>query len=608
MKLFNRYILVALISLLAIGSTAYAQVQVFAQIDDSADIYIGQNFAFHIIIDGDNQPGRPDLTPLKNFNPRNAGSRDVSQTSIRMVNGKTTKNIVKRYVMSYSLISNQPGEILIPSLDVVVDGQTYKTNPVQVNVIEPGTTDKLELLVNLSENQCYVGQPIVMNVKFFVSTEIGDFRFNIPALDNGEFYIEDPDVSSKNVKQFQLSNGTSIFVTQSRVLHNNKDAVLLEFDKILIPKAAGKIEIAASTVSADVVIATARSRGVFGNIFGGQKEYKRFMVSAPPLSLDVLPLPQTRKPADFYGLSGRYTISGSAEPAKVNVGDPITLTIRIGGNKFLKPVQWPDLESISELAANFKIPLQKSSPIVKNGYKVFTQTIRANNDKVTEIPSIPLSFFDPDKGDYVTITSDPIRLDVAPTKVLTGADLEGMDFSPINREVETIKKGISANYQGREVLKNMSFSPISAAFSSGHTFIWAMPFAALIASLIAKPFVNVTDEKLAKKTKRLASSKAVKALHKISHEPSEQKHELLAAAMTQYIADRFQRIAGSLTPDECSRIIIDNTAGASAADEFKTIIEQCQAARFASIDIQIDSEKIAKVITLIKNIEKSIKR
>jgi hypothetical protein len=298
----------------------------------------------------------------------------------------------------------------------------------------------------------------------------------------------------------------------------------------------------------------------------------------------------------------------SAEPTKVNVGDPITLTISIGGNRFLKPVQWPDLESIGQLAANFKIPLQKSSPVLKGGYKVFTQTIRANNDKLTEIPPIPLSFFDPDKGDYVTITSAPIPLDVSPTKILTGADLEGMDFFSVNREVEIVKKGISANYQGRDVLRNMSFSPAVAAFSSGYTFIWGVPLVLLIASLIVKPYVNVSDERLVRKTKRFALSNAIKALNKIPSHRDEPKHELLAVAITGYIADRFEKVAGSLTPDECRRIIIDNTADASIAGEFKAIIDQCYAARFASMEIEVNAGTITKVINLIKAIEKNIKK
>ena len=39
-------------------------------------------------------------------------------------------------------------------------------------------------------------------------------------------------------------------------------------------------------------------------------------------------------------------ISTSAAPAKVNIGEPITLTITIEGD-YLKPVRWPELGEIA---------------------------------------------------------------------------------------------------------------------------------------------------------------------------------------------------------------------------------------------------------------------
>ena len=120
------------------------------------------------------------------------------------------------------------------------------------------------------------------------------------------------------------------------------------------------------------------------------------------------PLPETDKPAQFYGLVGQYTISASATPTKVNVGDPITLTIRIGGNPYLKPVQWPALEQVPELAANFKIPAEKASPVLEGRSKVFTQTIRANSDKVTQVPAIPFGVLRSRTGAYAVAKTEPI--------------------------------------------------------------------------------------------------------------------------------------------------------------------------------------------------------
>jgi hypothetical protein len=601
----NIFVLFALA--VAASGICPAQVQISAQVDTSEDIYVGESFIYHIIIDGQSSPGQPDLAPLAKYDPQSTGNQNISQSSIRIVNGQTTKSVVERYLMSYSLTANQAGRITLPSVKVTLDGKKYETNPVEVNILKPDTTDKLDLEVELSEEQCYVGQPVVMTVKFFVSADVGDFQFNIPAFTSGDFYIEDPDISGRQVKEFRLNMEMTAFISQSRVIHNGKEAALVKFSKILIPRRSGRIQIEPTTVSADVAVGRARSRGLFDNFFN-QKTYKRYMVSSSASVLEVLPLTENGRPSEFYGLVGRYKIMASATPTKVNVGDPITLTIKIGGNRFLKPIQWPKLEEIPELADNFKVPAQKSSPSIENGFKVFTQTIRANNDEVTEIPSIPLAFFDPDKGRYLIVGTDPIPLEVAHTKVLTSADLEGEEFVPVNKEVEAIKKGLSANYDAIDVLENMAFSPLSAAISSGYTVIWAVPFAALMVSALIKIFTHTTPEKIAVRRRRQARGSAIGRLKRLGSESSQQQAELLVSVMKEYIGERFDKIAGSLTAEDCFEIIRDNTQETRYAEKYREIITECETARYASGQINIDSTPIKEAINLIDNIEKKSRK
>ena len=609
MNALVKYIFIAFLVVTLAGKAAAGEIRVFAQVESSKDIYVGENFAYHIIISGENKPGQIDLSPLAKFNPQSAGNRDVSQTSISFVNGKTTQNVVKQYVMSYFLNCNSEGPVELPAVTVTIDAKTYQTNPVQVNILKPGTTDRLDLDVTLSQEKCYVGQPIVMTVKFYISADIGDFQFNIPAFNNDVFYIEDPDTTDPQAKQYRLSEtGLTVLVSQSRVVHNGKDSILLSFSKVLIPKNPGDIVLAASSVSADVAVGQTRSRDRFFNDFFGQKEYKRFMVSSKPLNLTVLPLPETGKPAQFYGLVGQYSITAFASPTHVNVGDPITLTIKIGGSKYLKPVQWPDLDQLADFAANFKIPAQKATPAIEDGFKIFTQTIRANNDKVTEIPPIPLCYFNADKGEYVTAQSEPIKLEVAPTKVLTGADIEGTDFTPVNKEVEAIKKGLSANYEGPDVLTNMEFSPVAAIVSPGYAMLCGIPFAALVLSSLIKIFANETPEKAAQKRRRQASGNAVRELKKIQSANSQQRYELLASIMKQYIGDRFDRQAGSLTAEDCRGLIADVTGDTQTAEKYRDIIDQCEAVRYASAQTNIDSAKINEAIDLIRTIEKKSRK
>jgi hypothetical protein len=569
-----------------------ADVTVYAQVDTSKDIYVGESFGYYIVIEGADKAGQADLAPLAKYNPQSTGNRQQSSTQI--INNQVTTS--QTIIMTYSLVCNQVGRIQLPPVTVTIDGKNYQTDPMEVNILKPGTTDQLELEVTLSERQCYVGQPIILNVKFYRYANIGDYQFDIPVLDSGDFYVEEPEDKAYQAKQ-------------DRITRDGREAILHTFSKILIPRHVGEIEIKPASISAEVVVGHSRSRdSFFDDFFGSSKEYKRFMVSSKPLNLKVLPLPEEGKPSGFYGLVGRYTISASAAPTKVSVGDPITLTIKVGGDKYLKPVQWPALEQIAGLADNFKIPAEKASPVIEEGYKVFTQTIRAENDNVTEIPPIPLAYFDADKGRYETAKTEPIKLDVSPTKILTSADLEGLDFAPVNTEVEAIKKGLSANYEGPDALMNQTFSPLVAAVSIPYLLIWSGPLTLLIISVMFKFLTYTTPEKVALKRRRAAAGKAVSQLKTIFSYSAGQRCEILASIMKQYIGDRFDKIAGSLTSDDCSEIVFAETRDSQSAEKFREIIASCEAARYASTENNLEAPKIEETVELIKTIEKKSRK
>jgi len=608
MKALDKYILIVFVLTALAAGPVLAAIQVFAQVDTSQDIYVGESFTYNVIIDGENKPGRVDLAPLAQYNPQSAGNRDVSQSSVTIINGRMTKSETKRYVMSYSLTAGWAGKIQLLPVTVTLDGTDYRTNPVEVNILEPGTTDKLDLEVKLSDTSCYVGQPVIMTVNFYISADIGDFNFTVPAFAGDAFVLDNPDVPGGGVKEYRLSSGVHVFVSQYRVTHKGKDAILLTFSKVLIPRYAGRVRLAPTSVSADVAVGRQRSRRGFFDDFFGRTQYKRFMAKSNPLTLDVLPLPEEGKPKDFYGLVGRYTIAASAWPTEVSRGDPVTLTIKVGGNKYLKPVQWPDLERIPEMAQNFKIPSERSSPTIEKGSKVFTQTIRPSNNEVTRIPPIPLAFFDVDKGEYVVAQSEPIKLEVSPAKKLTAADLVGPDTAPVSREVEAIKKGLSANYETFDILTNKSFSPVGAVIALPYAPIWVLPLLALITSSLVKLLTHTTPEKIAARRRRRACAVVVAQLKNIAHNTSKQTHELLAAAMKQYIGDRFDRTAGSLTAQDCYEVIVAATKDAKAADEYRDVIDRCESARYAAVRTDIDSNKINEVIKLIRDIEKKSKK
>lgn len=597
MKHLGATILFVATLLLAGGAGAGAQTRVYAKVDSDMTIYPGQRFTYSVVVEG-GKPSRIDVSPIAQFSPQRAGSGSSMQTT----GGRTTISYSENYVIT----AEKPGTMVLPPVTVVVDGKTYETNAVEVTVAAPGTTDRLDLEVTVSETRCYVGQPVALEVRWIIKAQVKNAALDVPVFTSDDFFIENvPDSSGAYARSETQINGVPVVLSENREMIKGMEAAVISFRKILIPKRSGRITLAPVTVEADMVTGRVRTGDFLNPV---RVNYNRFRVASDPIALEVLPLPQTGRPEGFYGLVGRYTISASATPTQVSVGDPITLTVRIGGNPYLKPVQWPDLEAMPELANHFKIPSEKASPVVENGEKVFTQTVRASDDRVTEIPPIPLAYFDPEAGDYVVARTDVIPLEVAAAKVLTGADIEGLQPSSVARQVQALREGLSANYYGPEVLENQAFSPVAALARPSYAALWSLPLLGLIGSIAFRLATRTNPEAVARRRRRQAASTAVRQVRAAGTAPESERHDLLAAALRGYVGDRFDRAAGSLTADDCHGIVLTATDDADLAERFRERIADSEAARYASIGAAIEAEQIQEAIELVQRVEEKSKR
>ncbi len=595
-----------------LAATPAQAVQVFAAVDKSKPIYVGEAFVYQIIIDGERTPGEPDLGPLAEFQPRFAGNRDVSQTVTTIINGRQQTQTTKRLVMNYMLTASKAASFTLPPITVKVGGQAYTTNAVNVTITQPETTRQMDIEMEVAARRCYVGQPVLVTIRWYIWAAIAEgqlFRnpvFNMPALTRPVFKVADPDALTPSTNNTLNLSGQETPYEQARVEHDGVECIEVTFRKVLIPQRTGPVTIDPVTVSAELAVERVRSRDPLGfdGFFGPSYRYERFVVSTEPVVLEVLPLPQEGRPSDFYGLVGRYTIETTAAPVKVNVGDPITLTIRVGGSPYLEPVRWPDLEAIEALRRDFRIPSDRGAPEIKDGMKVFAQTVRALNEQVTQIPPIALSYFDADQGRYVTVQSDPIPLDVAPTKVVTVQDVEGLGPVAAQRRIEAVRQGLSANVEGMEVLENQRFEPMAALIRPGYASLWAGPLAVLVVSAALRLAGRQPERRRVVRRRRNACRRAVKALNAALALDDTARRSAMATAMKRYVADRWDRVAGSLTAADCHTVILQATDDASLAQRYWELLDALEASVYAGGQTNTACESAAPIIELIRTIEK----
>lgn len=153
-----------------------------------------------------------------------------------------------------------------------------------------------------------------------------------------------------------------------------------------------------------------RSNDPFFSSFFQRTETRPVDLPVEKASIIVKSLPETGKPSGFNGAVGRFDFQVSAQPLEIHPGDPVTLTMTIGGDGNFDRVITPALPA-NGLFRLYGEPVRKQE---KNAVH-FEQVVSPRSADVKEIPAVSFSFFDTQSGQYRTVNSKPIPITVTAT-------------------------------------------------------------------------------------------------------------------------------------------------------------------------------------------------
>jgi hypothetical protein len=229
------------------------------------------------------------------------------------------------------------------------------------------------------------------------------------------------------------------------------------------------------------------------------------------------------------------------------------------------------------LTRDFKTPQEMAAPKVEGNVKTWTQTVRATQAQVTQIPPFELPYFDAAKGVYSVARSEPVPIKVRPTEVVTAKDAEGgTEAQPERAPLKAWQEGITHNYEGLDVIEETS--------SGLATWIRSPAWLALLAGPPAAYGLLLAGVLLARRRNAdPAAAESRRALPMLRRDLRRGHDDPPAAAqaLKRYLGRKLHVPSGAMTSADACREIEAAGLEATLAREIRDLLERCEAHRYA---------------------------
>lgn len=604
-----RPLFIVLVSILACGRAANADEQPFGVTAglSTTTAYIDQPVQLQILVQGTDSPELPDLPPLDGFTLRYTGTNPRTERQVVIRQGRRVETVRQSAVLVYELMPRRTGRLDIPPILITLGNRQAHTPALNLLVKEPEPNDDLKLRIELSREECYVGEPIRAVWTFAFRHNLSNLRLTVPLLLDSAFTIPDymPEIDPARRNQYhrlEVEGKETIAVLGQGVIDGQRYTTLT-FEKILIPREPGERLLPASTVVADAVVGRQPGNDFFAR---AQEVVKSLATRSNQPRLVVRELPAEGRPANFAGHVGRYRIETAAQPRAVNVGDPIELLVTVSGADYLAHVDLPPLEKQPDLARDFRLSHGDDPGEIQNGRKVFRRVLRATHPDVTAIPPLELPYFDTATGRYDIARSQPIPLEVRASRTITALDAEGLSPANLMRKVKIRAQGLAANYEDASVLRNQEAgfrawlaSPAWLGTLGG----FPAAYLALALAVAGHRRRRANPAALRARRARLVCLRELSAIH-----PDANAHERALAAIRQYFGAKFNLAAGALTFPDIRPHLDQAGVPPELRDELRQLIELCEAGHYAGSATIPPGELIPRATDLIRRIDQRIGR
>jgi hypothetical protein len=381
--------------------------------------------------------------------PNNVPTPDVP--GLQIVNSGTSQNVSfingamsATVTVTYSVTPQRTGKFVIPGMRADINGEVIISQPIELTVTQASAptasavnsgSEVAFMKLILPQQKVYAGETLAAEMQVYLRDDVQNF---------GNF-----EMVSQPSDGFVL--GKSAQGDRFRTQVGNRVYTVFPISISVTVARTGDLSLGPFTADAVVVLPSQNQGGdPFFSQFFNQGQQKQVELTTEQVSAQALPLPDDNVPKDFNGAIGDYTMTVTAGPTNVTVGDPITLHVQISGRGSLDGIKMPDQSSWND----FKVftptaKTQTTDALGQEGTKTFEEIVTPQSAKLHELPEFSFSFFNPDDGQYHTLRQPPEQLvvqagnatplpTIAAAKSATPENQTPQDILPIKQEMGTL--------------------------------------------------------------------------------------------------------------------------------------------------------------------------
>lgn len=282
---------------------------------------------------------------------------------------------------AYELIPQAIGDFVLSDIRFAYQGTPYFANPGSIRVsgtdtyIDVSTNAIHQVEAEVDTSEPYVNAPLTYTFRYLYTAVLPTRESPTPLLPSlSDFRVEE--ISTPPSQTRQIRGKTFWIEEHVRQLYPQKTGqILIDPAELVLPLRSG-----------------------------------RKTLKTKPLKLTVQPLPETGKPQHFSGAIGEYQISAQIARSWVEVGNALTLSVRVSGRGNMKTVTAPKLPPIPGVIVNGPNLTEDST----STSLAYTYTLIPSRRGVLRIPAIGYTYFDPSRAVYTTTQTAPIPVSVRP--------------------------------------------------------------------------------------------------------------------------------------------------------------------------------------------------